>query len=114
MRHYHEHGTSVLPAIYFCDPDVRALMAYRGTRKDYYHILETYLMHDMNLLHTSEALFVHRTTLFNYLKEIRGIIEADLDDPEQRLRLLLSFHIMRMSAQDAEDVENLEKTRTGD
>jgi DNA-binding PucR family transcriptional regulator len=69
-------------------------MAFRGERKDYYAVLECYLEHNMNLLHTSEALFVHRTTLFNYLKEIRALIQADLDDPEARLRLLASFRIM--------------------
>lgn len=94
LRHYHEHGCSQLPAVHFCDPDVKRLMAFRGERKDYYAVLECYLEHNMNLLHTSEALFVHRTTLFNYLKEIRALIDVDLDDPEARLRLLASFRIM--------------------
>ena len=98
LRHYHEHGCSQLPAIHFCDADVKRLMSYRGQRKDYYAVLECYLEHNMNLLHTSEALFVHRTTLFNYLKEIRALIDADLDDPEARLRLLASFRIMARDA----------------
>ena len=94
LRHYHERGCSQLPAVHFCDADVKRLMPYRGQRKDYYAILKCYLEHNMNLLRTSEALFVHRTTLFNYLKDIRAIIEADLDDPEARLRILASFRIM--------------------
>lgn len=94
LRHYHQNGCSRLPAEHFCDADVKALMAYRGKRKDYYEVLKCYLEHSMNLLRTSEALFIHRTTLFNYLKEIRGLIGADLDKPQDRLRMLASFEIM--------------------
>ena len=100
MRHYYEHGTSELSAIHFCDGDVKRLMVYRGQRKDYYEVLETYLRNNMNLLRTSEALFIHRTTLFNYLKDIRGIIDADLDDVDQRLRMLFSFEVMRMAGEE--------------
>jgi|GEM_PF-5288388 len=96
LRHYHEHGTSELSAIHFCDSDVRRLMAYRGERKDYYHILRTYLEQGLNQTRTAEVLYIHRATLFNYLNEIRDIIDADLDDADDRLRLLLSFEIMRM------------------
>ena len=94
LRHYHEHGCSQLPAVHFCDADVRRLLAFRGQRKDYYHILKTYLEHNMNLLRASEALFVHRTTLFNYLKELRKIIDGDPNDVETRLRMLASFEIL--------------------
>ena len=97
LRHYHERGCSVLPAIHFCDADVRKLMAYRGKRKDYYNVLKVYLENNMNLLRTSEALYIHRTTLFNYLKEIRELIDGDLDDASQRLRMLASFEIMAMA-----------------
>ena len=96
LRHYHRHGTSKLSAVHFCDKDVKRLIAFRGKRKDYYEVLKTYLELNMNLLRASEALYVHRTTLFNYLKEIRSLIDADLDDPEARLRMLASFRIMAL------------------
>ena len=94
LAHYHRFGCSHLPAYHFCDRDVKKLIQYRGQHRDYYAILKTYLEHNMNLLRASEALFVHRTTLFNYLKEIREIIDGDLNDTETRLRMLASFEIL--------------------
>ncbi len=94
LRHYHECGCSRLSAMHFCDVNVKSLLSYRGQRRDYYHILKTYLEHNMNLLRTSEALFVHRTTLFNYLKELNNAIDVDLDDTNSRLRMLSSFEIL--------------------
>ena len=94
LRHFRAYGCSQLPPVHFCDEDVKRLLPYRGQRKDYYAILKCYLEHNMSLLQTSEALFVHRTTLFNYVKEIRALIDANLDDPEARLRMLASFEIM--------------------
>ena len=99
LAHFHACGTSRLSAAHFCDPCVRALLPYRGTQRDYYNTLKVYLEHNMNLLHASEALFVHRTTLFKHLKEIRATTGADLDDIPTRLRMLASFEIMAMADQ---------------
>ena len=99
LHHYHRFGCSMLPAVHFCDADVKRLSTYRGQRVDYYEVLKCYLEHNMSLLHTAEALFVHRTTLFNYLKEIRSIVQADLNDPAARLRIIASFQIMDLDAQ---------------
>jgi sugar diacid utilization regulator len=94
MAHYYKFGTSVLPAIHFCDRDVRRLMSYRNTRTDYYHTLKVYLENNMNLLETSNALFIHRTTLFNRISKIKELISADLGNPEDRIRMLISFRLM--------------------
>ncbi|SHI11172.1 PucR C-terminal helix-turn-helix domain-containing protein [Sporobacter termitidis DSM 10068] len=94
MAHYFRYGTSVLPAIHYCDEDVRRLMAYQDTRTDYYGTLKAYLENNMNLLETSKALFIHRTTLFNRISKIREMISADLNSPEDRTRLLISFKLM--------------------
>ena len=100
LRHYHHFGCSKLSAAHFCDEDVKRLSVYRGQRIDYYEVLKCYLEHNMSLLHTSEALFVHRTTLFNYLKDIRSIVQADLDDPASRLRIIASYQIMELDELD--------------
>jgi len=102
LRHYHRFGCSKLPAEHFCDEDVKKLAASRGQRVDYYEVLKCYLEHNMSLLHTSETLFVHRTTLFNYLKDIRSIVRADLNDPAARLRILASFQIMELDSAEHE------------
>ena len=102
LRHYHRFGCSKLPAEHFCDEDVKKLVTYRGQRIDYYEVLKCYLEHNMSLLHTSEALFVHRTTLFNYLKDIRSIVKADLNDPAARLRIIASYQILSLDSTENE------------
>jgi len=94
MAHYFKHGTSVLPAIHFCHEDVRRLMSCRDSKTDYYNTLKVYLENNMNLLETSKALFIHRTTLFNRIGKIREFISADLNNPDERTRLLISFKLM--------------------
>jgi sugar diacid utilization regulator len=94
LAHFFRYGTSILPAIHFCDQDVKRLMTYRGTRTDYYQTLKVYLENNMNLLETSKALFIHRTTLFNRISKIRELVSADLDNPEDRVRMLISFQLM--------------------
>ena len=93
-RHFAKQATATLPAVHYYDSDVRRLMDYRGAQVDYYTTLKTYLEHNMNLLHTAEALHVHRTTLFKRLKKIETMLDADLDVPADRLRLILSFALV--------------------
>ncbi|NLG10853.1 MAG: PucR family transcriptional regulator [Coriobacteriaceae bacterium] len=97
ILHYHRFGTSRLSAVHYCDDDVRRLLAYRGKSIDYYQTLKIYLEHNMNLLQTSEALYIHRTTLFKRLTKIRSMIEADLDDARQRKRMQFSFMLLENS-----------------
>ncbi len=96
MRHFFMNGTSVFPPILYTEEDVRKLAAYKDAKVDYYTTLKVYLENNMNLLHTAEKLFIHRTTLFHRLKYIEKIISADLNDSEARFRLLLSFKLMEM------------------
>lgn len=94
MAHYFKCGTSVLPAIHFCDEDVRRLMTQGTTGASYYNTLKVYLENNMNLLETSKALYVHRTTLFKRISKIKALISADLNNPEDRTRMLMSFKLM--------------------
>ena len=96
MAHYLRCGTSVLPAIHYCDEDVKKLMKYKGAKTDYYITLKKYLENNMSLLYTSIALKIHRTTLFDRLNNIRELIDADLNDPNDRIRMLTSFKMMEI------------------
>jgi len=93
--HYHIRGTSVLPAIHFCDMDVRKLMQI-NSRANYYLTLKAYLENKMNLLKTSEVLFIHRTTLFKRINKIKSILSESLDNPDYVYRLISSFKIMEI------------------
>ena len=52
----------------------------------------------MNITKTSEDLFLHRSTLLERLKRIENLLQADLSDPDQRLRLLILLKIMETNA----------------
>ena len=49
------------------------------------------MKHDKNVLRTSKELFVHRSTLSYRLERIQKIISLDLDDPVERMKLMISF-----------------------
>lgn len=59
-----------------------------------YQTLHVFLRMERNLLKTSTELFIHRSTLSYRLKRISKITGIDLDDPRERLRLLLSFYML--------------------
>ena len=59
----------------------------------YYDTLYAYLVNERSLIRTAEALKIHRNTLLNRISRIEKLTGADLDDPDQRFRLLLSYKI---------------------
>ena len=96
ILHFYQFGTSILPAIYFCDRNVRRLIEIKNTKVDYCETLRVYLENDRNLLHAASALHIHRTTLFYRLNRISEMIDGSLDDPDMRLRMLFSFELIEM------------------
>ena len=71
---------------------LRGIDRDRGT--EYYQTLRAWLLNERSIPKTAEALIVHRTTLTYRLEKMRELIPMDLDDPELRLYLLLSYHLM--------------------
>ncbi len=94
QMHFFQHGTSILPAVYYCDKSIQHLMQLDKSKVDYCQTLRVYLECDRNLLHAAERLHIHRTTLFYRLKRINDMIDADLDDTATRMRMLISFQLM--------------------
>jgi len=64
---------------------------------DYYRTLYVYLRHDRNLVQTAAALSIHRNTLVYRLEKLRQLLPLDLEDPDCRFRLLLSYAILEDS-----------------
>ena len=60
----------------------------------YYRTLRCYLEHHQNIARTSEALFIHRSTLLYRLEKIRKQMRTDFSNPEELLYLLLSFYFL--------------------
>ena len=92
------HGLDSLPPALYCDSSVRKLAALQDSRVDYCETLRTYIANDRNLLQTAELLHIHRTTLFYRLNRIKEELDVDLDDPDVRLKIWISFLLMDFEA----------------
>jgi hypothetical protein len=60
--------------------------------------LETYLMNNKSLLAASSKLYIHRSTMTYRLKNIEKLVDMHLDDPCERLHILLSCISLRILA----------------
>ena len=60
----------------------------------YYKTLLTYARLQYNAVASAKALYIHRSSFINRMERIRELIHLNLEDPEERLYLLLSFRIM--------------------
>lgn len=86
---------SPLTPSHLISPELSRLMDYdreKGTQ--YFDTLRTYLLQERDIPRTSEALIIHRTTLLYRLKKIQSLLRLDLEDPWQRLYLMLSLWIL--------------------
>lgn len=80
-------------------PALYALQDYdRAHGTPYFETLRQYLLLERDIPKTSEALFIHRTTLLYRLKKIRELVSLDLENPARRLYLLLSLFVLEQSA----------------
>ena len=90
------HGLDSLSPIRYCDKNVLRLAALEDSRVNYCETLRTYIENDRNLLRTAELLHIHRTTLFYRLNKIKEALDVDLEDPDTRLRIWLSFILLEL------------------
>ena len=110
-RWIHHFNQIALP--YILEQTIRKLPAYmicherlldlkykdEANQTRLYETTRCYLEHHQNIARTSEALFIHRSTLLYRLEKIRDILKTDFSDPDELLYLLLSFHLMDMEEQ---------------
>ncbi len=96
LTHLCKCGFDGLPPICYCERNVRRLSTLQDSRVDYCETLRTYVENDRNLLRTAELLHIHRTTLFYRLNKIKEELDVDLDDPDTRLRMWISFKLLSL------------------
>lgn len=95
LEYIGEHIDRTLPSQYLVSYRLQLLKDHdRRHGSDYYQTLYTYLLNERNIPRTSEQLIIHRTTLLYRLEKIREITSFHLDDPDERLYLLISFRSM--------------------
>ncbi|MGN0356195.1 MAG: PucR family transcriptional regulator [Muricoprocola sp.] len=96
LEYIAEQSLSSLSTEMLCSQKLKALRKYDAENNtDFYHTLEVYLNLERNVLQTAKTLFIHRSTLFYRLERIQKITKANLDDPKERLLLLLSFYLLK-------------------
>lgn len=79
-------------------PELHSLRRHDGEKgTQYFETLRTYLLLERDIPKTAEALIIHRTTLLYRLKKIQSLIHINLDDPWQRLQLMLSLWILEQN-----------------
>lgn len=60
------------------------------------YLLRTYLTNERNISQTAKLLYMHRNSVIYRIARIREALDMDLDDPDVRLRLLISFKILEL------------------
>lgn len=75
----------------------RKLMEHDEEGKtSYVETLRCYLYNNMNMAKTAQQMFVHRSTFLERIKRIEKILGMDLQDPDQRLYVMMILKIMEM------------------
>ena len=60
------------------------------------YLLRTYPIHERNISQTAKLLYMHRNSVIYRISRIRELLNVNLDDPDIRLRLLISFKILEL------------------
>lgn len=86
----------------YCDPALIAI-TQKGTKKSrqQLQILHQYLCCDRRLTDAAKQLHMHRNNVFYHIKSIEETYKLKLDDPAVRLKLLLSFEILKFMTNDS-------------
>ncbi|MCQ4671246.1 helix-turn-helix domain-containing protein [Lactonifactor longoviformis] len=79
-----------------CDKAVFRLLDYdREHHTEYCHTLEVYIRNERNIGAAAEELYIHRNTLLYRIARLKYLTGVDLDDYQTRVRLGVSFYIVR-------------------
>ena len=100
LYYIYDQATKKLPAYMICHEKLLALKyADETNHTQLYQTTRCFLEHHQSITRTSEALFIHRSTLLNPQENIMTILKKNFSDPEELLYLLLSFYLMDLEAQ---------------
>lgn len=84
-----------IPGEMLADYSLRTILRYdRENGTQYFATLRSYLINERSIPKTASALIIHRTTLTYRLEKIQELFSLNLDDPYQRLYLLMSLFLL--------------------
>lgn len=76
-------------------PGLRRLAHHDETRgTQYLKTLNVYLQEEMSIVHTAQALFIHRSSLLKRLDKIQRLLDDDLRNPRKRLYYRICLELM--------------------
>jgi hypothetical protein len=87
-----------LPAEMFHSEGTRRLTEHDKANPDvsYMETLRVYLDQNMSITKTAAALFIHRSTLLERLDRIERVLNADMKNPDERLRLQILLKVIQL------------------
>ena len=97
---YKDYASEHLAAVFcakekpetFCHPAIRMLVAYdRKQKTELAKTLYHFLRCERNVVKTAQEMYLHRNTLSYRMKKIEALTRLDLEDPDTRQYLMLSF-----------------------
>lgn len=92
LPYFMHYGASQINGRHLCHPGLVQLWLYDSKNETELLItLREYLTTGLNATATAKHLFIHRNTLYQRLDKINQIIGADLNDPDTRLFMLMSY-----------------------
>lgn len=82
-----------------CHPALRKLLKYDETHdSEFAQTLKVYLTCERSNIETAKALNLHRNSLSYRLKKLQELLDANLNDADTRLHLLLSFQFLEQKS----------------
>lgn len=90
-----DQASKEIPIDLLCTDALITLQKYdEQNHTELYETLLTFLKLEQNVLQTSKALFIHRSTLAYRVDRIQKITGIRLDDPKERLKLMISYYML--------------------
>ena len=78
----------------FIRKHLEPLLQYSDQKNaDLFSTLRAYLDCNGNIKETANALYIHRSTLLYRIEKIQSLLEADLNDSEQRFNLMMAYKL---------------------
>ncbi|MGM9659370.1 MAG: PucR family transcriptional regulator [Faecousia sp.] len=78
-----------------------------ASQTNYVQTLRVYLNNNMNSSKTAQELFIHRSTFQERLQRIESMLDLNLEDPAQRLYLMLMLQILEEQGKENTTSETL-------
>ncbi|MDO5411350.1 MAG: helix-turn-helix domain-containing protein [Lachnospiraceae bacterium] len=95
MEYIKNQITEELPARQLACHKLLKLQEYdKANNTELYETLRCYLDHERNAVQTASTLFIHRSTLFYRLNRIKTLLDLNMDIPQNRLYLQLSYFLL--------------------